>query len=939
MIAILLVTLINAHDHTFKMGKTGFKAGERLTSASTLMKQYYREEDWPFERALGAVNAMPHEVMSMLRQKGKTGKHGKFLESSTELIQSDKKQVVWTAEELDRARIILNRMYDTEQAELDVLMFDCKKYLDGVQEQMDENSRIRLVLGEETAAARADQLESTKSKKEAETNLEGLKEEYEAHQALCSSTLAAKRAELTMAELDYNVALKIENSSTCTDEQIQAAIAQDESPPPALLQNATDAALLAHKNQVITSCHMSGGDDDDEDTEDNAFFLFGGMHDHPQFHTQAAKFAMQRMAKLALQRRLGKHSYSHKLPISLLEETTPPTTTTASDPLADMGKEPAAEAAPAEELAPGYKCNVNAVPNCPLLNDAISVMVSELRDAFITIKTDFEATKAHCEALSADYEAQIKDWQSIHDRAEVTLTKAITTIDTNQAEGAAKAKEYTELESQWNMKNDECETKKRAILDTMCGIKVVRLEIFKMAEQQEMFQDCDVGDWVPQECSVSCAGGTQYLTREVLAEPKGGAECPALQMEQACNDFPCPINCQTDDWSGWSSCSKDCGGGVMARSRNIEIEPEFGGEECPPTSDAQMCNVGSCDVDCTIDDWSEWSPCSKACDGGIQVRRRAELTPLQGAGYCSDPDCFEKTEQCADIRFEQKPCNDMKCDNNVACNSKIDLLLLLDGSGSVRPKGFKKEKKFAEDLLSRMTISEEGAKAGYILFSKKIEIGAEMSFDEATMLADIDAEKFPARTTNTAEALSTALEVLAAGGRKDAQSIVFVITDGMPNDVEATAMMAEKVKQSARLVFVAVGSNLDMDQLYSWASFPPEMNVLTAPKFKKLKQYVGEFMADICPALKCDETLEGNGADYIGCQSVTVSGKQCQKWTEKFPQKHKFVNKAKKARKKLGDNAFCRNPDGSETIWCYTTDPNTRWEACAPRATEVYAPR
>ena len=94
------------------------------------------------------------------------------------------------------------------------------------------------------------------------------------------------------------------------------------------------------------------------------------------------------------------------------------------------------------------------------------------------------------------------------------------------------------------------------------------------------------------------------------------------------------------------------------------------------------------------------------------MRRRAELTPLQGAGYCSDPDCFEKTEQCADIRFEQKPCNDMKCDNNVACNSKIDLLLLLDGSGSVRPKGFKKEKKFAEDLLSRMTISEEGAKAG-----------------------------------------------------------------------------------------------------------------------------------------------------------------------------------------------------------------------------------
>merc|ERR1719261_406422 len=302
------------------------------------MKQYYNEADWPFEKALSAIDEVPHEVMSLLKRGGKTAKHSKFM-ASTELIQSDKKQVVWMAEELDRARIILNKMYDTEQAELDVLMFDCKKFLDGVQEQMDENTRIRLVLGEETAAARAEQLESTKTKKEAETNLEGLKEEYEAHQALCGSTLAAKRAELTMAELDYNVALKIENSSTCTDEQIAAAIAQDESPPPAFLQNATDASLIANKNQMITRCALSGSDDDDDDDAANAFFMFGGMHDHPTFHTKAAKFAMQRMAKLALQRRLGKHSYSHKLPIALLQdasyETTPPTTTTGSDPLAE----------------------------------------------------------------------------------------------------------------------------------------------------------------------------------------------------------------------------------------------------------------------------------------------------------------------------------------------------------------------------------------------------------------------------------------------------------------------------------------------------------------------------------------------------------------------------------------------------------------------------
>ena len=27
---------------------------------------------------------------------------------------------------------------------------------------------------------------------------------------------------------------------------------------------------------------------------------------------------------------------------------------------------------------------------------------------------------------------------------------------------------------------------------------------------------------------------------------------------------------------------------------------------------------------------------------------------------------------------------------------------------------------------------------------------------------------------------------------------------------------------------------------------------------------------------------------------------------------------------------YCRNPDGEDTIWCYTTDPNKEWEECEP---------
>ena len=37
-----------------------------------------------------------------------------------------------------------------------------------------------------------------------------------------------------------------------------------------------------------------------------------------------------------------------------------------------------------------------------------------------------------------------------------------------------------------------------------------------------------------------------------------------------------------------------------------------------------------------------------------------------------------------------------------------------------------------------------------------------------------------------------------------------------------------EVKEKARLIFVTVGKNLDMDALYQWASFPPEYNILEA---------------------------------------------------------------------------------------------------------------
>jgi len=78
----------------------------------------------------------------------------------------------------------------------------------------------------------------------------------------------------------------------------------------------------------------------------------------------------------------------------------------------------------------------------------------------------------------------------------------------------------------------------------------------------------------------------------------------------------------------------------------------------------------------------------------------------------------------------------------------------------------------------------------------------------------------------------------------------------------------------------------------------------------------------------CQYTKEDNSrVQYFGKQNTTKSGIPCQKWTETSPHFHtKFPDKFPNAG--LGDHNFCRDPDGNGQLWCYTTDPDTRFEYC-----------
>jgi integrin beta 3 len=91
-------------------------------------------------------------------------------------------------------------------------------------------------------------------------------------------------------------------------------------------------------------------------------------------------------------------------------------------------------------------------------------------------------------------------------------------------------------------------------------------------------------------------------------------------------------------------------------------------------------------------------------------------------------------------------------------------------------------------------------------------------------------------------------------------------------------------------------------------------------------------IAGDAPSRACTtEALAGDkDAGYRGCQTHTSSGKECQKWNVHSPHSHRNITPNNTRNKGLGDHNYCRNPDAEDTIWCYTTDPDTRWEYCSP---------
>jgi len=528
-----------------------------------------------------------------------------------------------------------------------------------------------------------------------------------------------------------------------------------------------------------------------------------------------------------------------------------------------------AAGAPTYEHKRNAKCTIKKSPQCYKLQERFLLIQSGVKDERDNLLSEIEFTKEACDETSKTLQTQIQDDTNLLADAEAQLADSMTKEATAAEQGRQTARLNAQLDADLKTKMKSCNKNYIQFETELCALKKIRGELYKMKGRTVFFQDCIVAKWDPESCTKVCGGGEQRLTRNVMTHPNGGAKCLKLDAIKQCNMQPCPVDCKLATWAGWSKCSAECGGGVQQRLREVKAAMKFGGKPCDAVSETQACNNQACEKDCVLGSWTTWSQCSKDCDGGTQKRQKMLSQPAEGAGKCAG--------RWSKERLEYKPCNMHRCPLKVGtdtlqCNQKLDIVMLLDGSGSLGQTGWNAEIKAAQKFIDAFSGSGAQAEIAVVLYSgprtwggvykcfsksgAKVDMAAVCKISSVSHFTNdtqgvkqkVAGLTWPRGSTLTSLALLTAHAELALG-RKDAKSIVVTITDGRPLSYRATGLASTFIRKSARLIWVPVTMYAPLSYIKTWATRRWQENVVQVKTFGDLEKpdLVTHIVANICP--------------------------------------------------------------------------------------------
>ncbi|XP_057558060.1 matrilin-4 isoform X2 [Hippopotamus amphibius kiboko] len=183
----------------------------------------------------------------------------------------------------------------------------------------------------------------------------------------------------------------------------------------------------------------------------------------------------------------------------------------------------------------------------------------------------------------------------------------------------------------------------------------------------------------------------------------------------------------------------------------------------------------------------------------------------------------------------------------------VDLVLLVDGSKSVRPQNFELVKRFVNQIVDFLDVSPEGTRVGLVQFSSRVR--TEFPLGRYGTAAEVKqavlAVEYMERGTMTGLALRHMVEHSfseAQGARPrelNVPRVGLVFTDGRSQD--DISVWAARAKEEGIVMYaVGVGKAVE-EELREIASEPAELHVSYSPDFSTMTHLLENLKGSICP--------------------------------------------------------------------------------------------
>jgi Mg-chelatase subunit ChlD len=257
----------------------------------------------------------------------------------------------------------------------------------------------------------------------------------------------------------------------------------------------------------------------------------------------------------------------------------------------------------------------------------------------------------------------------------------------------------------------------------------------------------------------------------------------------------------------------------------------------------------ACDVDCALSEWSVWGPCTQRCGTeGAQKREKTVTAAAVGEGKCFEWDDLLRREfqACAVVPCAEAPeatgaagaatvtPTDPNLGFHMCDRARMDLILLLDASGSVKDEELTAEKALLMGVLEHMEVSAsttEVAVAAYAAEAVRVvEFGAGF---EDIQRAVTGFGRLPPAGSDFAQALGAANRMMEERtADEDRPTTIVLFADGRDNAARRANLASRALRsQGVRIVAVAAGLPENVAEV---ASRPGYANVIAAPTFAEV---------------------------------------------------------------------------------------------------------